>query len=386
MRVLVVHNRYRSDSPSGENAVVDLEVEAMRARGVVVETYFRCSDEIEEFSIPEKLLLAASPVTGWSSRRSLRAVLDRFKPDVLHLHNPYPLISPWVLGEAKARGVRTVVTVHNFRIRCMNGLFFRDGAVCLDCEGTASPWPGVRHACYRDSRGQSVVMAVALTKHRSSWADVDRFIALSPFVCDRLVSWGVARDRIMVKPNAVAAPASVTEPGNGFLYVGRLSVEKGILELLSAWDASRLGAVYRLQIVGTGPLETEVSAKAQSSQGVELLGARTPEQVAALRAATAVSVVPSVWFEVNPLVVLESFGAGRPVVATRSGSLDGLVDDEVGWLATPTTADMADALVRASSSSEVAVRAVASRERYECLYAPDVVHAALLATYESLIV
>lgn len=381
-----MHNRYRSDSPSGENAVVDQEVEAMRARGVVIETYFRCSDEIEDFSVPQKLLLATSPVTGWSSRRTLRAVLDRFKPDVMHLHNPYPLISPWVLGEAKARGIRTVVTVHNFRIRCMNGLFFRDGAICLDCEETAAPWSGVRHACYRNSRGQSAVMAVALTRNRPRWTEVDRFIALSPFVCDRLVSWGVARDRIVVKPNAVAAPSFVAEPGSGFLYVGRLSVEKGILELLSAWDASRLGAANRLQIVGSGPLETEVRAKAQSSQGVELLGPRTPEEVAALRASTAVSVVPSVWFEVNPLVVLESFGAGRPVVATRSGSLEGLVDDEVGWLAAPRTADLADSLVSASSLSAIAARAVASRERYERLYAPDVVHAALLATYESLIV
>ncbi|MEY4601586.1 MAG: hypothetical protein RLZZ201_1277, partial [Actinomycetota bacterium] len=116
------------------------------------------------------------------SRQALRETLDRVRPDVVHLHNPYPLVSPTVIDDARERGVAVVATIHNFRLECMSGMLFRDGAICTACEAHRFPWPGVRHGCYRDSYAQSTVMASALAMHRRRWQGVSRFLAVSGFV------------------------------------------------------------------------------------------------------------------------------------------------------------------------------------------------------------
>ncbi|HZV27555.1 MAG TPA: glycosyltransferase, partial [Acidothermaceae bacterium] len=190
MRVLVVHNRYRSENPSGENAVVDLEVDLLRGAGVDVAVFERSSDEIDAFSRRERAGLAMQPIYSASSIRRVREIVREFKPDVLHLHNPYPLISPSVLRTARTAGVATVVTVHNYRLVCTNGLFFRDGHSCHDCQGTRLPYPAVVHACYRESRPESAVIGTALVVHRKTWHTVDRFIALSGPIRDFLLAYG----------------------------------------------------------------------------------------------------------------------------------------------------------------------------------------------------
>src|SRR6185312_8967573 len=138
----------------------------------------------------------------------LQRLLAERRPDVMHLHNPYPLISPWAVRVAAAAGVPVVQTVHNYRMVCMNGAFFRDGVVCTDCAGRTVPWPGALHGCYRGSRPQSLVMTAALTAHRPTWRLVSRYLALTGFMRDQLVAAGIAPDRVTVKPNTIPDPGT----------------------------------------------------------------------------------------------------------------------------------------------------------------------------------
>src|SRR5215468_1486005 len=178
MKVLVAHNRYAAAAPSGENVIVDAEIGQLRAAGVAVVPFLRSSDEIGALPAAQQALLPLSPIYNGASQRRLAALLEAERPDLLHLHNPYPLLSPWVIRTAHVHGVPVVQTVHNYRQVCANGLFFRDGHICTDCIGRRLAVPAVVHSCYRGSRAQSAVMATTLAVHRSTWHTVDRFIAL----------------------------------------------------------------------------------------------------------------------------------------------------------------------------------------------------------------
>ena len=153
MKILLVHNRYRSGAPSGENRVVEQESAALAALGHEVTRFDRGSDEIEQWPLVKKATLPARIVWNPETFRDLRAALRAQRPDVVHVHNTFPLLSAAVLYACRAAGVPVVATIHNYKLTCANGTYFRDGAVCHDCaEGL--PLPGLRHGCYRDSRGR----------------------------------------------------------------------------------------------------------------------------------------------------------------------------------------------------------------------------------------
>src|SRR5256884_3921864 len=202
MKVLVAHNRYSSAQPSGENTVVDAETAQLRAAGVEVVPCLRSSDEIGSLPLRQKALLPSGPIRAPSAVKALRSVIASERPDIAHLHNPYPLISPWVVRTAQAHGLPVVQTVHNSRQVCANGLYFRDGHICHDCRGRAVPLPAVRHACYRGSRAQSAVMATALTVHRGTWRGVDPYIPLTHAIAAHLRDLRIPDERIAVKPNS----------------------------------------------------------------------------------------------------------------------------------------------------------------------------------------
>lgn len=382
MRVLVVHNRYRSALPSGENLTVDVEVEGLRESGrdVEVDCYFRDSDEVHNMGLRSRVGAAVAPLFGLGGDGSFEHKLDSFHPDVVHLHNPYPLISPRIIKQSTDRKIPVVATIHNFRLRCINGLFFRDGDVCTECEGRRIPVPGLIHACYRDSIIQSTVMTTALSIHRPVWNLVARYIAVSQFVADRLRGWGVEQDRISIKPNPVSDPGPLSEPGDGFLFAGRLSEEKGIELLLDAWELSGLDGLTRLLIVGDGPLRSTVQKRAESAKSVSFLGPISPAQTAQLRRETAVGVVSSICFESHSAVG-ESFAQGRPVVTTNLGALNSAVDETVGWVSKPDASSLAKCLRAAHEPGAVAALSPTARARYEQVYRSDLVTDQLVDIY-----
>jgi glycosyltransferase involved in cell wall biosynthesis len=389
VKVVVAHNRYREAIPSGENVIVDTEIVQLRAAGVEVLPFQRSSDSIGDLPAAEKALLPISPIYGRSAQRDLAALLERERPDVLHLHNPYPLLSPWVIRTAHAHGVPVVQTVHNYRQVCSSGLYFRDGHNCTDCRGKLLGWPAVRHKCYRGSAAQSALMATTLAVHRPTWHSVDRFIALTDRIAAHLRDYGIPDERITIKPNSLPDPGDPLPLGEGFLYAARLSPEKGLALLLDAWQRHPDGALGPLRIAGDGDLRPLAEKVAAERSDVTYLGALDRTEMDRERTAAAVVIAAPTWNDVLPTVILEALAAGRPVLGTAVGGIPYLlgVDESpaaeiAGWLAQPEAAALAAALPIARA--EAVVRGPLARARYRQFFHPDVLTARLIDIYTGL--
>jgi glycosyltransferase involved in cell wall biosynthesis len=388
VKVVVAHNRYREAMPSGENTIVDLEIAQLTSAGVEVLPFLRSSDEIPSLPKTAKALLPISPIYAPRAQQELSALIEEHRPDVLHLHNPYPLLSPWVVRTAHRHGVPVVQTVHNYRQVCASGIYFRDGRICQDCRGRALAVPAIVHRCYRGSRAQSALMATTLAVHRPTWRSVDRYVALTSAVADHLRDYGIAADRIVVKPNSIPDPGPPVPLGDGFLFFGRLSPEKGLGLLLSAWRRAPEGSLGTLRIAGDGELRELVEAAAVERSDVEYLGVLDRDGVRAALRATAVVLAVSTWHDVLPTVVLEALAHGRPVLGTALGGIPYLigVDDPAGaagWVVPADPAALAAALPVARAGARAL--APAARTRYERMFHPDVITGQLLDVYAELV-
>jgi glycosyltransferase involved in cell wall biosynthesis len=321
--VLLAHNAYQQRG--GEDFAVEREIELLRERRHQISTVFVSNDDISNMS---RARLAADTLWSSSSKRSLKERLQSERPDVVHFHNILPLISPAAYYAAHSEGVPVVQTLHNYRLLCPNALFFRDGGACEDCLGKPVPWPGVVHACYRESRAASGVVAGMLTVHRflKTWTEkVDVYIALTEFARRKFIEGGIPAEKVAVKPNFVNPDPGPGEGKGGYaLYVGRLSEEKGVGTMLRAWEL--LGDRIPLKVVGDGSLAERVSGAVERLSGVEWMGHVPEEQVTELMKDAAFLVFPSTWYEVFPLVIVEAFATGLPVLASDIGNMSSLID------------------------------------------------------------
>ncbi|GID97296.1 glycosyltransferase family 4 protein [Amorphoplanes digitatis] len=388
MKVVVAHNRYREAIPSGENVIVDTEIAQLTAAGIEVLPFQRASDSIGDLPLVQKALLPISPIYGRAAQRDLDELLRRERPDLLHLHNPYPLLSPWVVRTAHAHGVPVVQTVHNYRQVCSSGLYFRDGHNCVDCRGKAFGWPAVAHKCYRGSAAQSALMATTLAVHRSTWKSVDRYIALTGRIAAHLKDYGIPDEHIVIKPNGLPDPGEPEPLGDGFLYAARLSPEKGLGLLLEAWRRHPDGSLGQLRIAGDGELRP-LAERADAERGdVTYLGALDRDGMVAARTRASVIVAVPTWNDVLPTVILEAMAAGRPVLGTDVGGIGYLLGigepvEAAGWTVEPDAAALAEALPIARAGA--AAVAPAARKRYLQAFHPDVVTRRLIEIYTSLI-
>lgn len=321
--ILLVHNAYKL--AGGEDAVFEDESILLGGHGHRVSHFRMHNDQVEGMS---SVKLAGKTLWNHEAYRRLRAKIQHERPGVVHFHNTFPLISPAAHHAAAAEGVPVVQTLHNYRLLCPNGLFFRDGRPCEDCLGKTLALPGIAHACYRESQPATAVTAGMLTAHRAlgTWSrKVDAFVALTEFARRKFVEGGLPEEKIFTKPNFVSPDPGAGEGGGGYaLFVGRLSREKGIETLLGAWD--RLGDSVPLKIVGDGPLSGMVARAAEVNSSVEWLGRLAPAETRRLMQDAAMLVFPSEWYETFGRVAAESFAAGTPVVAAKIGAIEELVD------------------------------------------------------------
>ena len=320
----------------------------------------------------------------WSRRASAqlrRFVRDR-RPDVVHVHNLYPMLSPTVLRTAHDLELPAVMTLHNYRLLCLPATLERDGSVCERCVGHL-PWQGVRFRCYRGSAAGSAVVATSLTLHRSvgSFDMVSRFLPVSGFVLDKYVEAGFEAARMRVRENFAWDAPRRQGAGDYFLYAGRLSREKGVENLLKAWDPN-LG---HLVIAGTGPEEARL--RAAEVGGVEFAGALSPEALRGVVAGARAMVVPSIGYETSGKVVMEAFASGVPVIASRIGALPEAVEDGIsGLLVAPEDPRGWASAIRALGDDATSVRLGAGAiERWRQRYAPARGLEGLEAAYEAAI-
>jgi glycosyltransferase involved in cell wall biosynthesis len=372
MRVLVVHNRFRSANPSGEDRVVDQEHAALSCAGHTVERFERHSDDIAHFSPSEKARIPGQMLWSFKAAREFDAVVRNFRPDVVHVHSLFPLISPSVLRACQTNRVPTVVTIHAYDHVCCGGNLFRAGVECRECVGRRLPLPGLFHGCYRDSRLASLPMAVAIVAHRPIWRSApDAYIFLSNAQHRELLDLGFPPSRCFVKPNFTTSPPARDPEGDLVLHLGRLDEGKGIRVLMRAWDRylSMPGPrALRLAIAGSGPLENDVRAWAFTRPSVEMHGLVSRDRCAELLAQAAAAVVPSEWPEPFGLVVIEAMAAGVAPIATTQGALPELITDQVDGLLYPAgdDASLAMLLQRIQDSPEwFAELGAAAKQTYE---------------------
>jgi glycosyltransferase involved in cell wall biosynthesis len=378
MKVVVAHNSYQL--LGGEDMVVQAEVALLRAQGHVVEMFECHNDAIT--TIP-KVKLAMQTIWSTSSAHRIDALLTRFAPDVVHVHNTFPLISPSIYWVAQRRRVPVLQTLHNFRLHCPQAMYLREGKVCEDCIGHI-PWRGVVHGCYRGSRAQTSALVGMVTLHRQigTWNNkVTRYIALNEFCRNKFIEGGLPAERIVIKPNFVDFEALAQVPRSGFLFVGRLSSEKGIDVLVAAHQRT-VGSA--LKVAGTGPQDTLLAG----IEGLEALGGLNIDQVRQEMNRAKALVLPSIWYENFPRTLVEAFGCGLPVIASRIGALAELVTDGVtGLLFEPGNAgDLAEKMRWAQEHpAEMAAMGQNARALYEAEFTPERNYKQLMAIYEEAI-
>lgn len=378
MRVLQIHNEYRDQG--GEDVVVSREADVLRDAGHhVIQHRVRNPDS----SVAAARKLMAAPWNPVSMSRADEVIEDA-KPDVAHVHNTWFDLSPSVIAALRRREVPTVMSLHNYRLMCINGLLLRDGAPCRLCVGS-SPLPGVRFRCYRDSGVASVAAAATLSLNRAldTWEGVDAFLASSAFVRQTYVLGGMPPEKIVTKPNFTTDPGprlTPPEKSDVVLYVGRLSHEKGVEFLVRMWDQVATG--LRLRVIGDGPSRAGLEAM---HPGVEFLGRQDPGVIASEMLSARALVFPSTAYEACPLTILEAFAAGLPVLASRRGAMRefvGMVDDE--WLREPEDRESWEyGLALIADDDRTAQAGERARAAYESSFTPEIALKRLEAAYET---
>lgn len=324
MRILQLHNDH--EAHGGAPEVMEHEAGLLRGAG----------HEVRQYRVPPASGLnpvQAATKAVWNVRatRDVAAVIGEFRPDVVHVHTPFPVMSPAVFRTAKGLGVPTVTTLHSYRWSCVAATCFRDGHVCEDCVGSRLKLPGIRHRCYHGSLAGSAALTTSLLVHRALGTQqhkVDRWISLTGFGKRLLERDGLPADKIVVKPNSMADPGEPTGPDLERPYVAlaaRLVDVKGVETLLRAWP--RVSPGITLKIAGDGALRPAVEAAAAADPSVEYVGWLGEAEVGDLMRDALAMIVPSEWYEGLPLVVLRSLSYGTPLVVS---DLENICEDVVG--------------------------------------------------------
>jgi len=328
MRILLVHCRYRQRG--GEDSVFETEVSQLSEAGQDVSLCEFSNDDIAAGSAIEKLRTGIQTVWATESVKQLRERVRSERPDVVHFHNTFPVLSPRAYRVCREEGVPVVQTLHNFRTFCAGAMLMRDGKVCEACFG-GHFYQGVRYACYRQSRlASAAVVAMQYVHHgMGTFTEcVDAYIALTDFAKVKCVAGGLPESHIVVKPNSLTTdPGMGAGAGDYVLFVGRLSEEKGIRTLLEAW---KVLTDIPLVMAGDGPLLDYVKARAQElGHRVTVLGRVSEAEVANLMGSARLLVMPSEWYEGFPMTAVEAYARGLPIIASRIGSLAEIVHDGV---------------------------------------------------------
>ena len=385
LRILIVHNAYKI--PGGEDAVVSNELHLLRSAGHEVFLYQKNNSELDSYSFFQKLRLPFRTVYSRKTYRDVRALIKEHHINLVHVHNTLLVISPSVYNAARSLGVPVVQTIHNYRLLCPNALFLRDGQICQDCLSHGLR-QSVRHACYRGSRSQTLIVSLMLAYHRrrGTYRHLT-YICLTEFNKNMLLRLSLrgrsllSASQIYVKPNFTAdpgIPVPYDERQPYFLFASRMDASKGVFVLLHAWKIYEQNASHPKELVlcSTGPEEDAVREYIgkHALSHVTMLGQISHDEVLAkMRNALAVC-LPTQWYEGFPVVIAESFACGTPVIGSNIGNAGALVTHgETGLTHAPTDAGtLADFFLHWDPSSDaVQTMSANARKTYERAYTPE---------------
>ena len=384
MHILLAHNYYQL--PGGEDELLEGTRKLLTDNGHSVTEYVRHNEEIANYGLIRTASLVARTTWAVDTKREITNILKEVKPDIAHFGNTFPLISPSVYYACQRAGVPVLQSLDNPRLICPASTFFRAGKECHECEGRL-PLAAIRHSCYRDSAAQSSVLVTMLGVHRAlrTWSrKVDGYLVATEFYLRRFVKAGLPEDRMHLRPLFVADPGfSAWREGDYALFMGRLSVEKGLRTVLEAWRELDIP----LKIRGTGPLETEVRDLIATNPQVQLLPRLTSEQKIDLIRGARFLIWPTPGeYETFGLVVAEAYSCGVPVVAAKVGVATEMVNEgQTGMFFEPNNADDLIRKVRWAWEHPDQMRAMGSigRRDYERRFNPAHAYRLLMAAYNS---
>ena len=385
MKILICHNYYRQ--PGGEDVEFLAEKAVLLEGGHCVSEFTRRNDEISERNLFSKVKLGLGATWARNSFEELRAVLREEKPDIVHFHNTFPLISPSAYYVCHDAGVPVIQTLQNYRLLCPAATLYREGKVCEECLERGI-FRGVMHACYRDSRPATAVVGLMIALHRrmNTWTElVDRYIAPTEFVRSKFAQAGLRADRISVKPNLVYPdPCMRVGPTEYALYAGRLTPEKGVGTLLRAW--ALLENPVPLRIVGDGPIRAVLEAQRErfNLSDVHFEGWLSQEKLRSAMKRAAFLIFPSEWCEPFGLTIVEAFACGVPVIASRLNPITEMIEEEkTGLYFTPGQPSELAAKVDWAwrHPHEMGMMGRAARAQYEEKYTPERNYGALMEIY-----
>ena len=330
-----MHAAYAAEG--GEDRSVLAEARLLEDSGAEVSYLFESNADLRAAGVGQTLRGLWRAAYDRRLLERVRELCRTFRPDVAHADNLWFALSPSVHAGCHLEGVPTVQSLRNYRLLCLNALLYREGRPCEQCLGR-TPWRGIVHRCYRDSFALSAAVArmVMANRRRGTWdRDVDLFVTPTQFARAKLIDGGLPAERLVVKPNFMPDPGPAPTPGRGGVYVGRLSEEKGVATLLTAWRAIR---DTPLVVVGDGPERSNLESRASALDltGVRFAGTLDTDACLQVMRQAAFLVFPSEWYETFGRTLMEAFALGRPVVASRLGAAAELVtDEETGLLFDP---------------------------------------------------
>ncbi len=386
MRILIIHNKYQQKG--GEDAVFEAEYNLLNKSGHQVESLLFNNNNIK--SIGEKLSLGIKSIYNRQSKFQLKKAILKFKPEVIHIHNLFYIASPSMLYEAQQHNIPVVMTLHNYRLICSGALLFRNNQPCKACVNSDFPVKGLIHKCYNNSLVQSaqVTLTTGIHKKLGTWKNcIDKFITLTEFSKSifQNSSLNVKANQLAVKPNFVEdfGIGNFDNRKDHFLFIGRLTMEKGVNVLLKAFSNTK----NKLEIIGDGPLKRMVEEHCQDNKNIIYHGLQEKAFIFnALKSCKAL-IFPSIWYEGLPITILEAFSTGTPIVASDIDNINTIVTDGFNGIHFKTS-NHEDLEIKVSTfgkSDGHRQLYTNARKTYEKYYHPDANYTRLMQIYNDAI-
>jgi len=335
MKILIIHNKYKQYG--GEDRVVNNEILLLRSKGHTVLEYYRDNKEIDSYNLLQKAAFVFNSLRSAKSTREVEKLIKKEKPDLAHVHNVWPLISPWIYITLKKHHIPIVQTIHNFRFICTNGYRFIKGSLCDRCRNCYN-LPAVYHRCYKNSFLQSGLRSLVLTISQmlKIFHKIDGYIFLNNDYKKLFIQKKYSAARSFLKQNFINVSdlRPAMKYADYIVYVGRLSPEKGVDILLEA--LSSLPRI-NLKIIGTGEEEKKLKSfvKKHKMKNIEFLGFQKKEKCLNIIKKAQFSIIPSVWLENGPLTVQVSVAVGVPVVANKTVGLEEMIKTNITGILIP---------------------------------------------------
>lgn len=376
-KILLIHNCHRSSSSSGDDGVFEREAALLENHGHQIIRYNPSNDEFYRRGPIRKLYTALQIPWSISATREICDLLRKEKPNIAHVHNFFPLISPSIYHLLNSEGIPVIQTLHDFRFLCTNAFFMRDGNICEECK-RGSHFRSIWHGCFKESRIRTVPVALMLKLHQyldTFRKKIDAYICLTEFQRKIFADAGFAENKLFVKPNFVEdiSEGNSIKRGNYAVFIGRLGEEKGVKILIEAW---RTLQELPLMVIGDGP-DGEKYKKMVHNIGIkniEFFGFRPHSECMGLLNEAMFLVMPSIWYETFGLTIIEAFSRAKPVIASNLGAMAELVvDNKTGLLfKSGDPKDMAEKVRWLWKNPDECIRmGQKARQEFEAKYTPQ---------------